>query len=82
MTKNTDPVAARRAQDVVGVPRRESNSSAHVGRGGAANVFHPGAAAGADWENAVEEEKVASHGSGPSKGFAGLGKEWLFGKKA
>jgi len=80
MARNTDAEAARRAQDVVGLPRRESSSSTHVGRGGAANVFRPSQveieAAKRDntkWESAVDDEKV--------KGLADKGKEWLLGKK-
>jgi hypothetical protein len=60
MTKNDDPSAARRAQDVVATPRRESGNNTHVGRGGAANVFRPSAedvarakADNAKWESAV-----------------------------
>jgi hypothetical protein len=62
------------------LPRRESSSSTHVGRGGAANVFRPSQveieAAKRDntkWESAVDDEKV--------KGLADKGKEWLLGKK-
>ncbi|KAF4637092.1 hypothetical protein G7Y89_g994 [Cudoniella acicularis] len=64
MTKNNDPEAARRAQDVVGNPRRESTSSSHVGRGGAANVFKPSAdeieaakRENAKWESAIADEE-------------------------
>ncbi|KAK2628368.1 hypothetical protein QTJ16_003014 [Diplocarpon rosae] len=39
MAKNESAEEARRAQDVVGRPRRESGNNTHVGRGGAANVF-------------------------------------------
>ena len=61
-------------------PRRESGSSTHVGRGGAANVFRPSQVEvetarrdNVKWESAVEDEKV--------RGFADKGKEWLLGKK-
>ncbi|ELR03952.1 hypothetical protein GMDG_06480 [Pseudogymnoascus destructans 20631-21] len=37
MVANTGKAGARRAQDVVALPRRESEG-AHVGRGGAANI--------------------------------------------
>ncbi|CAL3961865.1 unnamed protein product [Diplocarpon coronariae] len=39
MARNESAEEARRAQDVVGTPRRESGSNTHIGRGGAANVF-------------------------------------------
>jgi hypothetical protein len=107
MAKNTDPEAARRAQDVVGyvlstenqrfihieartniilssAPRRESTSSAHVGRGGAANVFKPTeaeiAAAKRDngkWDQAVADDEYTKL---PEKGLADKGKDWLKGK--
>ncbi|KFY76687.1 hypothetical protein V499_03752 [Pseudogymnoascus sp. VKM F-103] len=39
MVANTGKAGARRAQDVVALPRRESEGAgAHVGRGGAANI--------------------------------------------
>jgi hypothetical protein len=66
--------------EVYSLPRRESSSSTHVGRGGAANVFRPSQveieAAKRDnpkWESAVDDEKV--------KGLADKGKEWLLSKK-
>jgi len=84
MTKNTDPEAARRAQDVVGAPRRESTSSAHVGRGGVANVFKPTEAemAAAKRDNGKWDHAVADHEYTklPEKGLADKGKEWLKGK--
>lgn len=83
MAKNSDPEAARRAQDVVGHPRRESMNSTHVGRGGAANVFKPSQAeieaAKRDnraWESAVADEK---EGGKAEKGLADRGKEFLSG---
>jgi len=97
MAKNNDPEAARRAQDVVGHPRRESTNSTHVGRGGAANVFRPSAEEianakkdNAKWESAVvgDEGSVNSEKAGEraeerrkEKGLADRGKEFLFGKK-
>lgn len=76
MAKNTDPAEARRAQDVVGHPRRESNASQHVGRGGAANVFHPTREeleqAKRQGESAVEDSNQEQY-----KGLADKGKEWL-----
>ncbi|RDL40087.1 uncharacterized protein BP5553_00066 [Venustampulla echinocandica] len=87
MAKNDDPEEARRAQDVVGHPRRESNSSAHVGRGGAANVFRPSPEeiAQATRENTRWESPVADDehrkSKAAEKGLADKGKEWLFGKK-
>ncbi|TVY43171.1 hypothetical protein LOCC1_G003192, partial [Lachnellula occidentalis] len=77
MAKNDSAEEARRAQDVVGSaspslrslnvhihPRRESTSSTHVGRGGAANVFSPSAEEiakakndNAKWESALEDEE-------------------------
>ncbi|PMD39430.1 hypothetical protein L207DRAFT_583305 [Hyaloscypha variabilis F] len=84
MAKNDDPEAARRAQDVVGHPRRESMNSTHVGRGGAANVFKPSAEeieaakrANRELEVAVMEEK--ERGAKGEKGLADRGKEWLVG---
>ncbi|TVY82633.1 hypothetical protein LSUE1_G002840 [Lachnellula suecica] len=85
MAKNDDPEAARRAQDVVGHPRRESTSSTHVGRGGAANIFKPSAddiakakSDNAKWESAIgDEEKDVKK----PQGLADKGKEWLMGKK-
>lgn len=86
MAKNNDPEAARRAQDVVGVPRRESGSSTHVGRGGAANIFRPSQAEidaaksdNAKWENAIDSDSITK-GNAP-KGLADKGKDWLLGKK-
>ncbi|OBT62942.1 hypothetical protein VE03_07882 [Pseudogymnoascus sp. 23342-1-I1] len=38
MVANTGKAGARRAQDVVALPRRDSEGTAHVGRGGAANI--------------------------------------------
>jgi len=83
MTKNTDPEAARRAQDVVGNPRRESASSAHVGRGGAANVFKPSeteiAAARRDnvkGDSAIADEDEPDYPKS-EKGLADKGKAWL-----
>jgi hypothetical protein len=65
-------------------PRRVSNSRAHVGRGGVANVFQPSqdevAAASRDnevWESAVGDEPKVLR----DKGLAEKGKEWLFGSK-
>lgn len=97
MAKNNDPEAARRAQDVVATPRRESGNNTHVGRGGAANVFKPSAEdvakAKADrgrWESAVgdeggsvdgERERETRGRKESEKGFAEKGKDWLFGKK-
>lgn len=80
MTKNNDPEVARRAQDVVGHPRRESTNSTHVGRGGAANVFKPtekeievAKRDNARWESAVVDDGKAE------KGLADRGKEFLSG---
>jgi len=93
MAKNNDPEAARRAQDVVGTPRRPSTSSTHVGRGGAANVFRPSAEEiakakndNAKWESAVGDdasvnsEKLEERKK-REKGLADRGKDWLLGKK-
>ncbi|KAB8302489.1 hypothetical protein EYC80_005891 [Monilinia laxa] len=83
MTKNTDPESARRAQDVVGNPRRESQSSSHVGRGGAANIFKPTeaeiAAARNDvkWDSAIEDELEYITKHETEKGLADKGKAWL-----
>jgi len=83
MARNDDPEAARRAQDVVAHPRRESTSSAHVGRGGAANVFKPSQAEveAAKKDNAKWEGAVVDDGDNKTKGLADKGKEWLFGRK-
>jgi hypothetical protein len=95
MAKNNDPEAARRAQDVVANPRRESTNSTHVGRGGAANVFRPSVEEvtkakedNARWESAVgdgsfddEGREITAERKRGEKGFADRGKEWLFGKK-
>ena len=66
------------------LPRRESESDTHVGRGGAANVFRPSgeeiAAAkreNASWENTIADETRRRK----EMGLADKGKEWLFGKK-
>jgi hypothetical protein len=90
MAKNNDPDAARRAQDVVATPRRESTNSTHVGRGGAANVFRPSAAEieaakkdNAKWESAISDDKSISGSVGEkqrTQGLADKGKEWLNGK--
>ncbi|KAF7913194.1 hypothetical protein EAE99_010816 [Botrytis elliptica] len=88
MAKNTDPESARRAQDVVGNPRRESSSSSHVGRGGAANIFKPSeaeiVAARKDtkWDNAISDEDELDYSKQdnklePQKGLADKGKAWL-----
>lgn len=83
MSKNIDPEATRRAQDVVGNPRRESTNSTHVGRGGAANVFRPSPEevaiaknSNSKWESAIDDEPTTK-----PKGLADKGKDWLFGKK-
>ncbi|KAH8815462.1 hypothetical protein F5884DRAFT_871777 [Xylogone sp. PMI_703] len=87
MAKNTDPDSARRAQDVTPPTRRESASSTHVGRGGAANVFKHSAEEIAamkqqyQWESAITESQEASGQGASHKGFADRGKEWLL-KKA
>jgi len=89
MARNDDPEAARRAQDVVAHPRRESNNSTHVGRGGAANVFRPSAEDRARAEEeAIDDRSVNSERAGETrelrrgeKGLADKGKEFLFGKK-
>jgi len=87
MAKNDDPAAARRAQDVVGAPRRESTHAEHVGRGGAANVFVPsaeeiaGAKRGnAKWESAISDDGASSLKTERKKpiGLADKGKEFLF----
>lgn len=74
-------------------PRRESTSSTHVGRGGAANIFKPSAEemakaksgnGSAKWEgeSAVDDEKGERDGKAQApKGLADRGKEWLMGKK-
>jgi hypothetical protein len=81
MARNSDPEAARRAQDVGGHPRRESTHSTHVGRGGAANVFRPSQAEveAARRENRVFEEAVADEKAEgwAVKGLADRGKEFL-----
>jgi len=88
MAKNNDPEATRRAQDVEANPRRESTSSAHVGRGGAANVFKPSKE---DIEKARRENARlggdsavvfddGSSGRAGRKGLADRGKDWLLGK--
>ena len=97
MAKNTDPAEARKAQDVVAHPRRESASSTHIGRGGAANVFKPSkedleAARREEkkWENAVAVDDVSHQhqhqhqhqNEKHHKGLADKGKDWLMGKVA
>jgi hypothetical protein len=82
MARNSDPEAARRAQDVEGQhPRRESTHSTHVGRGGAANVFRPSQAEieAARQGNRVFEEAVADERAEgwAVKGLADRGKEFL-----
>jgi hypothetical protein len=71
-------------------PRRESNSSTHVGRGGAANIFHPSTLAALAQGGVHDESAIDSSSDGPnstvhhrnaSKGLADRGKEWLRGKK-
>ncbi|RDW64714.1 hypothetical protein BP6252_10365 [Coleophoma cylindrospora] len=70
MAKNTDPVEARRAQDVEAVMRRDDGGEVRsVGRGGVANV----------WKGS-EEERKREGSSEREKGLAELGKEWLMGK--
>lgn len=93
MARNDDPEAARRAQDVVANPRRESGNSTHVGRGGAANVFHPSTLSSeekdkAGWENAIDDASIHSEKVGETqaarkkeRGLADKGKDFLFGKK-
>lgn len=88
MARNDDPAAARRAQDVVGAPRRESTSSTHVGRGGAANVFKPSTEEiekakrdNAKWESAVGDDESLKRGQPQPKGLADKGKDWLLGRK-
>lgn len=86
MAKNDDPEAARRAQDVVAAPRRESTNSAHVGRGGAANVFRPSQVEieaakkdGGKWESAISDDKSDTARTPAPKGLAEKGKVWLEG---
>ncbi|PVH76908.1 hypothetical protein DL98DRAFT_279818 [Cadophora sp. DSE1049] len=81
MAKNTDAQEARRAQDVVATPRRESGNTTHVGRGGAANVFKPSAADmenakkdNAKWESAVGDDRSEDGREGLVPGGAGKGK--------
>jgi hypothetical protein len=71
-------------------PRRESTSSTHVGRGGAANVFKPTAEEiekakkdNTKWESAVADDDNVKGAEGHKKprGLADQGKEWLFGRK-
>ena len=69
-------------------PRRESTSSTHVGRGGAANVFKPSADEiekakrdNAKWESAVGDDESLKHGVPKPKGLADKGKDWLLGRK-
>jgi len=91
MSKNIDPEATRKAQDVAAAPRRISQNQSHVGRGGAANIFKPSAEELAQakeenskWESAVQDEVEHGVKTGDrekSKGLADKGKEWLFGKK-
>jgi len=90
MTKNDDPEAARRAQDVVGHPRRESTSDVHVGRGGVANVFKPSqaeieAAKAKNNEDPFSDNHPFTKEEKHPKGLADKGKAWLmgglFGKK-
>lgn len=69
-------------------PRRDSRSSSHVGRGGAANVFKPSeteiAAARKDvnkWYNAIsDEDELDCEKPEAEKGLADKGKAWLKGK--
>ncbi|KAF6827885.1 hypothetical protein CMUS01_08806 [Colletotrichum musicola] len=93
MAKNADPYETRLRQDVEAVPRRESNSATHYGRGGAANVFKSGseeeaAAQKAKLESAVEEDDstLRKSPSPPARrrssdengnGLAAKGKQWL-----
>lgn len=65
-------------------PRRESPSSSHVGRGGAANVFKPSeaeiAAARKDvkWDSAISDEDEPDYSKPETeKGLAEKGKAWL-----
>lgn len=72
-------------------PRRESTSSAHVGRGGAANIFKPTAEEiekakkdNAKWESAVGDDdsvQKLKQGEKKPRGLADKGKDWLFGRK-
>jgi hypothetical protein len=117
MTRNDDPDAARRAQDVDGYvcqpssqvsmppscsiarvefhwmdstdishsePRRESTSTTHVGRGGAANVFKPSTEEiekvkrnDEKWEDAIGDENSVKSGEKKSRGLADKGKDWI-----
>jgi len=86
MAKNDDPEAARRAQDVIANPRRESTNSAHVGRGGAANIFRPSQAEieaakkdNAKWESVISDDKSDTSRTPAPRGLAEKGKEWLGG---
>ncbi|KAL0939370.1 uncharacterized protein CTRU02_205980 [Colletotrichum truncatum] len=54
MAKNADPYETRLRQDVEAVPRRESTSGSHFGRGGAANVFK----SGSEEEAAAQKAKL------------------------
>jgi len=90
MANNNDPEAARRAQDVEAQPRRSSTHSTHVGRGGAANIFHPSADEIAKarednsrWESAVGDDSSSYH-SGAADGAedTGRGKKKIVGAGA
>jgi len=66
------------------LPRRESESDTHVGRGGAANVFRPSEEEiltarrdNAAWESVISGETTRNR---REMGFADKGKEWLFKK--
>jgi len=89
MAKNDDPELARLAQDVEINPRKESMNAAHVGRGGAANVFVPSqeeiaaAKASSNGSAVVGSEDGSSFRGEVERrphpiGLADKGKEWLF----
>ncbi|PBP16524.1 hypothetical protein BUE80_DR012774 [Diplocarpon rosae] len=73
MAKNESAEEARRAQDVVGRPRRESGNNTHVGRGGAANVFvfQPSPADLEQRGRSAEEEGERLGGGGGGSGSGG-----------
>jgi hypothetical protein len=68
-------------------PRKESFNTAHVGRGGAANVFRPSQAEieaakkdNAKWESAISGDEKSDTARTPApRGLAEKGKDWLEG---
>ncbi|KFY93998.1 hypothetical protein V498_04100 [Pseudogymnoascus sp. VKM F-4517 (FW-2822)] len=75
MVANTGKAGARRAQDVVALPRRDSEGTAHVGRGGAANIVKVPTRTGEEERSVEGKEGSEKGGLREEKEVKGKGKK-------